>query len=539
MKKIMLILLFLVIGCSNVFSQENYALDWLILEDDNETGESAFYSEPKILYDSITSSIYVFDNTHWAFFEMRCTKYSSEGEKLWTFIYNRAIESDLFIDAQLDSQGNVVFFGTTELNTGQAPPNNIVRSTSLLKLNPAGEVLWSFENDFDDDFLYDTRTLFVDSEDNIYLSGWRRDWPTGAQMTYLSKYSPEGVLEWQKTGFPNGIRQVYEIDGLIGYVGFTSGSAAYFSGKYTKAGEVVTSHYTLVDVTDSYLGSPGIVAHDGGYYRGSNAFGYEIQKFNHEGQVVWSYQKPAQDNITNEWVDRVRFILEDKNHSVYGIGIYSFHDDDIQVLITKIDSIGNFIWERKIDGEGGTTSPAEGYYYHDNHIYFSALYSNEDNPLDFGVFKYDLDGKLIFKTNRVPASAIGLERRLWPNGIVADEHENIYMIGTNNPTIYIDYMTVLKYKKEPVAVKSPPLVLPLTISPNPVHGEFMIHWKDSEVSQNNPPHIAIYNMMGQLVLQLNTIDANQAIQVGHLPKGSYIVELTQEKKKFRGILEKM
>ncbi len=523
---------FLSFGGAEAVAQENYHLDWLVLNDSIKTGSAAFYSEPKILYDSSSSAVYVFDNIYYVSLHLRCTKYSATGEKLWSVRYNRAFEGDWFIDAKLDSQGNVVLMGVSVYFVGDYPFTT-VRTTVLMKIAPSGQLIWKIENLLDDETLYDTRTLFVDSEDNIYTSGWKRQGTAGAQQTFLNKYTPDGELDWQKTGFPSGIRFVYEIDGLIGLVGFTSGSEAYFSRKYTKAGGLVTNHYTLVDVTDSYLGSPGIVSHDGGYIRGSNGYGYEIQKFSHEGQVLWSYLKPIQDGIPNPWTNNSSIILEDDYGNAYGIGLYVYGEDDTQILITKIDSIGDFSWEIKVDGEGGG-SFSDAAKIVGNYLYVTTLYSNGADS-DFGFLIYNLDGELIYKTGRTQPASVGLEYRLWLNDIAIDENENIFILGTNDSyPQYDEYTTVLRYQKEPTAIIKPE-TQSLAFAPNPVHSGFRV----VGLSVQRAASLSVYNTMGQLVFYKTLKDVKQTIDVSALREGIYFVELIQGDKRYVGKMEKI
>lgn len=115
-------------------------------------------------------------------------KYSPQGSVLWTKRFNgTANKDDEPQDIKIDNQGNVYVTGF--LNNQR--PTYYDRDMFTIKLSPSGSILWSkTEED-----VYTGLVIIFDVFGDVYIAGGDFN---SIDYSYIYKYSPSGIIKWQK-----------------------------------------------------------------------------------------------------------------------------------------------------------------------------------------------------------------------------------------------------------------------------------------------------------------------------------------------------
>lgn len=127
-------------------------------------------------------------------------KYSPSWTRSASQLYTGSLTTQLF-DIRADSNGNVYAVGTEEVLENQRSWHNAL----LLKFSADGTLLWSRRHRNTTEFMEaQGKRVAVDPAGNVYLGGWEQrsgieTIQTPSFRAWLGKYSPDGVLLWQKT----------------------------------------------------------------------------------------------------------------------------------------------------------------------------------------------------------------------------------------------------------------------------------------------------------------------------------------------------
>lgn len=132
-------------------------------------------------------------------------------------------------DVETDSQGNALVTGWTN---GDLAGSNGSYDPFLAKYNPDGTQEWIRQFGTSGDDAYSTASFDIDSEDNIYVTGFTNSNLGGDNQggydAWVAKYDPDGVLQWtQQLGSQEreyGTDIVANDFGEVFVTGFTSGS---------------------------------------------------------------------------------------------------------------------------------------------------------------------------------------------------------------------------------------------------------------------------------------------------------------------------
>jgi len=239
-----------------------------------------------------------------------------------------------------------------------------VFSSSLMDFD--WEVIWGGSNS-------DVCTqMAIDSEDNIYLSGYTYNFG-GVSNALLIKFNSSGDLQWYDVwGGP-------ETDGNYGVdIAIDAFDDIYIYGE-----------------TESF---------------GAGRKDIFIAKYDNTGLQLWNR---TWGGYSEEYVYSLKF---DSNNNVYlGCTTYSVPNNN-DFLLLKYSSDGTLLWNRT----WGITNMNTGHYLaidSSNNIYFTGSY-------DSGIvlLKYNESGDLQWYESRGDA--------MWPNGILLDSNEDIYIAAS-------------------------------------------------------------------------------------------------------------
>lgn len=135
------------------------------------------------------------------------TKYNRRGRQLWQTQFGSFGNDNPFVDPSVDSSGDVVIAGYTNDDLGGPNADTVIPPSAdawIAKYDSNGEQLWieqfgTVEGD-------ETFGLDIDSEDNIYSTGWTRgdlggpnNLNSDGETTYdiwLAKYDSDGEQQW-------------------------------------------------------------------------------------------------------------------------------------------------------------------------------------------------------------------------------------------------------------------------------------------------------------------------------------------------------
>ena len=131
------------------------------------------------------------------------SKYDQRGIRLWQIQFGSFALDNAFVDPRVDNSGDVVIAGYTTDDLGGLnadPPDDILPSADawIAKYDSNGNQLWIEQfgtDDYDEIFALD-----IDSEDNIYTTGWTlgslEGTNAGSYDIWLAKYDTDGNQLW-------------------------------------------------------------------------------------------------------------------------------------------------------------------------------------------------------------------------------------------------------------------------------------------------------------------------------------------------------
>jgi hypothetical protein len=193
----------------------------------------------------------------------------------------------------------------------------------------------------------------------------------------------------------------------------------------------------------------GIMTDESGnsYITGTSQFRYDnggsecvTIKYNAEGNIVWV-------NKFINYGDKVscgHTIVKDQENNIYVAG-YSGTDEARDLLLLKINSEGQTIWSRTLDGNSINSDYNDMLTIFKENLYIcGGAILNSANFLDYVLQKYDLNGNLIWQRS-YNGNLNGFDVA---RSVFADRNENIYITGyTENQNTKLD-ITTIKYNSD-------------------------------------------------------------------------------------------
>jgi sugar lactone lactonase YvrE len=210
---------------------------------------------------------------------MIVAKFTANGKLLWQRLHQGTAPGSGVTDVQLDSKGNLIVFGDTT-NAGPG------LDTTILKINPQGNLLWTRNFTQSPDFDKVPRAGAVDHNDSIYATGDALDRFTGDSFPYTLKYDTNGNLSFLLTGAGIGGSSVaVDPAGKILLTGSTlvQSTPTWTASKFDPSGKRVW-------VTQIPLSAQGEIVSDAKgnvFVSGSD---YTVTKLNGAGTIIWSFQ---------------------------------------------------------------------------------------------------------------------------------------------------------------------------------------------------------------------------------------------------------
>lgn len=325
-------------------------------------------------------------------------------------------------DVGIDSEDNVFVVGDTA-NYGEGEEDVV-----LINFDKEGKEIWKKTwggTEFDNGW-----GMTLDSDDNIYITGWTKSFGKGNEDIILLKYSNAGGLKlnttWGYTGSDIGHEIAVDSEGNIFVVGSTRGdnNETYSNTvliKFNNTGfqQWNTSwgfEYTEVARGIAIDSSDNIYVVGYGWSYENSVYSYYIilLKYSNNGNLLWDIEW-GENSYNNYGYD----VIIDSNDNIYVTGMYS----DEMVLI-KFDSNGNEIWYKTKSGTGvGIALDSE-----ENVYIVGDKYDSYGSNYDIILYKFDSEGtEIMYNT----WENNGIEHG---ENIAIDSDDKSYIIGTIQPS---------------------------------------------------------------------------------------------------------
>jgi hypothetical protein len=406
-------------------------------------------------------------------------KYNSNGNLKWTAVYNGTDDfTDMPHAISFDDSLNVYVTGeATGIGTGY--------DYATVKYDSSGTQKWV--STYDNNHNYGDRAyaITVDSLHNVYVTGASFDTTNGSLLTI--KYNSSGNQVWAKR----------------------------FFGDYFSSGlfiELSADNYLYVGGIDSY--------EDGGC-------DYLCIKYDTSGNKIWSSEYNAQDSLPWNGEDAPRAMKLDKAGNVFFTGTqYNGNGINDDYCTVKFNNDGVLQWAKSYNGGTGWDDAYSLDLDNQGNVY--VVGQSQDNVYNQQILttiKYDSAGNVSWiakfctaQTENYLATSIGL-----------DSLNNIYVSGlclsNSSHFITMQYSNVTGINEEQNSTL-------FSVYPNPFNELLIL---DIGHIQNENYVFKLYNLMGQLVQEIDNIDSNkQEIECKSLIDGIYFYQILNSKGKVAG-----
>jgi len=337
-------------------------------------------------------------------------KYDTNGNLLWTKSYSGSPDDkDVGVDIGLDSNGNAYV-------TGYSLTASNYEDYVLIKYTPTGTESWvKTYNGTGGDYDLPTK-LFVDEDDNIYVTGYSYGGVSGEDWATL-KYDVNGNLQWEKR-----------------YIGTTDGNDRPSSIAVDSAGGVY-----VVGYSDNF----------------PNFNDMTTVKYNSAGTQLWINKFNGPINYHDEAVDVAVY-----NNNVFVFGkSYSSTAELYDYVLIKYELDGTKDWLARYNK--GDESPAAIAIDSVGNIYVTGSTQDASGVSDFLTIRYNQNGHEIWISGfvaQVPGVELIVESKEGLQG-----EEVAIPVSTNNMVEAIDWGFDLQFDSNKLDVVS---VLPGSATTN-------------------------------------------------------------------------
>lgn len=447
----------------------------------------------------------------------------------------------------VDDSGYVYSTGYFNLTTDFDPGPGVFNLTAsngpcyISKLNANGDFVWAktIGNSGGNHIGY---SITLDKSANIHFtgkSGGTVDFDPGPgvqnRFSNSSSFDPF-VCKWDKNG--NYIWAYF--------FGSSAQEHAYGITVDTSGNVYTTGFFNLTADFDPGLGTYNMTSFSGGATM-PDVF---VSKLDKNGNFKWARQLGSN---SSSFADEGYDIAVDYSGNVYtsgkfggnadfdpGAGTFMINITNSDAFISKLDSLGNFVWAFNIPGVGqdwGYSIDLDSV----GNIYSTGLYGGINVDFDPGPAAYNLSGagggdvyicKYDPNMNLIWATDIGGSVADWGYSIDIGNNDNVYVGGSFDSTCDFDPGTPV-YNVTSIGVEDAYILKLnqsiitnitsinnfdsfLSVYPNPTSDKLTIEIKKST-------SISILNVLGVELLD-SKIERSETIDVSFLPNGIYFVK---------------
>ena len=356
----------------------------------------------------------------------------------WASFFNNSASANEFIaDVAFDNLGNTYLSGYGTMTSGQDD------DFLTVKCNSSGTEEWSkvFNGPQSDDDI--ASAMFVDDDGNVYITGISR-WTAVAFKIVTLKYSPSGSLLWiaafDSLGQSDSRAEDIWVDsnGNVFVTGWISQSNnGYYdiaTIKMSSSGEILDWAYfgqvnNIQDSGTNILGdSNGNIFVGGDSWR-NVSLGREavILKYNSNLDTSWVIRVNGSDKDYNEFLIDLEL---DVNGNIYALCRLQNDPGFTDFAVLKINPNGIIEWRVEYDEAGGQDIPEAMTMDNDRNIYVTGRVrrSSGGGYNDFAIRKYNNDGIEQWTTYYDGPQNLDDD----PIDIVLDQNDNIFICGESN-----------------------------------------------------------------------------------------------------------
>lgn len=476
-------------------------------------------------------------------------KYSSSGDVIWAKSAG-GTGNDAGNGIAMDSDGNIYITGEIKgqadfSGTTLSPTNNNTEEIFIAKYNSGGDLQWAERagggnRDFGND-------IAVDQNGDVYVTGTIKNnaefggTPYGTISgnngdAYVAKYSTNGNFLWleQVGGINPGGQNSLQSSNAIAY-------------------DPSTNTFTITGWYHGLVtwGSTGGIIDSSSAYPSSGDYSIFVANYDSSGVIQW-VTSIDEEQVNASGHSEINGIDVDSDGNIYLVGsvagklqfngsttIEMAHTNswDFDVFLAKYNTNGNFSWVKQIGGQDGDTGSnlhVDG----DGNINIVGNYSEAQTigpfslPLStHGVFlaKYSNSGNVLWAHGEPGAYLSN------PKTIGVDAQGRIYVTG--DYTNFADFGNIhlevvdlsdafIAQYDQTTGTNDRGFTAPSIIHPNPAHDFVIFELQDNQ----STAYISIQNLSGQTVIS-SPYQQNDILNIGHLPSGVYLVDVTNQEKK--------
>lgn len=317
-------------------------------------------------------------------YDMILIKYDPEGNQIWNLTWG-GINDDICNDIAIDSLDNIYLVGDSK-SFGL-----ITWNVYLVKFNSSGVQLWNQTWGISHNSIEYGRTIAIDSNDDIYLGGYIKEYFADDTDMLIIKYNSNGNQLWNLTRDMGGYERIQDI-------AFDSSENIIVAGQ--------TSYWHAVWEWDEIE--------------------YCVAKFDKDGNYQW-HQWWGEWNGDNH----LHSICIDSSNNIYISGGRS------ETRLIKLNDVGNLLWTRtwgnglRYQCHGMALDQSED-------IYLVGMVNHVKGAigLDMYLLKYNSSGDYQWHQTFGVGEAFAL---------VFDNYENIYISGRRGSDIRL-----VRFKSFPI-----------------------------------------------------------------------------------------
>lgn len=378
-------------------------------------------------------------------------KYNSSGNLLWSRIYNGpANRGDEAVKINVDDSGFAYVAGKTF---------NSLQFTNylIIKYNPDGDMDWYREFNFGDSTTDVIRDMILDSNSNIYMTGYGSTCLKCTSDFMTIKTNKSGDLIWSKffhaEGYFSNYAWTLAVDKSNRVI--VSGMSADINNTYYNATVIYSSIGDLIRVIKYDSAYVRQIATDdscniyvsGNVRRNDFSHQYDIYLNKYDSVGKWYWNKIYNSGSSLNSNDYLSWLCLDKNHkNIYLSGFSSFNTQiGWDYLLLKYNSSGDSIWKRGYSPVNNSDNQAV-YMAMDkfNNTYITGSANFNTPYYRFLTVKYDSAGNFIWAENYLNI----LFFNHYAKRVLVDSMNSVYVGGTSySPESGSNDIVLIKYSQ--------------------------------------------------------------------------------------------